>query len=468
MVIVGISLLATGGLVFVVDGDILSQGGFLTMSQDVGDVNITVSHVEGKTYSVLLEYKVSSSEYEGVYTFNCSIGGKFIKSVDKYVGSAGYGYSSISVTYDGYKTGELTVEVTAVSSMGSLEPPATATINVGSTEPTYYDLTVNSETGGTTSPSGTKSYEEGTSVNVTATANSGYQFDGWSGASSSTSSSIDVKMDSDKTLTAQFSEVQQPTEYYLTTETEGMGSVSAEGSNPYDEGAYIQVEADPDSGWKFDRWEGDISGTSNPTFVTMDSDKTVRAVFVEEQVETYSLSTTVYSGQGSVSVFPEKSEYGSGDEVTLTAEPDEGYVFKEWRGDATGSSNPITITMNSDRSVSAVFESEQPDKVTLTMRSSPVEGGTVSMLQANEIQVTKGKEVTIQAYSNEGYSFDQWSGDVEGESKSVNVIMDSDKEVIANFAEEKGIVGMMIANVHYLLMILGSVILVGGIVKISR
>jgi uncharacterized repeat protein (TIGR02543 family) len=48
------------------------------------------------------------------------------------------------------------------------------------------------------------SYTSGASVTVTATPYSGYSFTGWSGASSSTSSSVTVTMSGNKTLTANF------------------------------------------------------------------------------------------------------------------------------------------------------------------------------------------------------------------------------------------------------------------------
>jgi uncharacterized repeat protein (TIGR02543 family) len=41
--------------------------------------------------------------------------------------------------------------------------------------------------------------------------------------------------------------------------------------------------------------------------------------------------------------------------VTLTATPDTGYVFSGWSGDLTGSVNPATITMSSNRVVTATF-----------------------------------------------------------------------------------------------------------------
>jgi uncharacterized protein (TIGR02145 family)/uncharacterized repeat protein (TIGR02543 family) len=61
--------------------------------------------------------------------------------------------------------------------------------------------------GGTVSRNPDKTgYTSGEQVTVTATAASGYAFKGWSGASTSTGSSITVTMDGNKTLTANFME----------------------------------------------------------------------------------------------------------------------------------------------------------------------------------------------------------------------------------------------------------------------
>ena len=49
----------------------------------------------------------------------------------------------------------------------------------------------------------------------------------------------------------------------------------------YDEGAAVQVEAIPNSGYKFDHWEGSLSGTSPTAQLTMDESKKVIACFTE-------------------------------------------------------------------------------------------------------------------------------------------------------------------------------------------
>src|SRR5262249_39788871 len=48
--------------------------------------------------------------------------------------------------------------------------------------------------------------------------------------------------------------------------------------------------------------------------------------------------------------------YGSAVAVTLTATPDAGSMFVRWEGDATGTTNPVTVTMSASRSVRAVFD----------------------------------------------------------------------------------------------------------------
>ncbi len=62
------------------------------------------------------------------------------------------------------------------------------------------------------------------------------------------------------------------------------------------------------------------------------------------------------TGSGSVSCSPDNATYAEGTSVELTAEPESGWEFDSWSGDGvSGSDNPLTITMNSARSITAVF-----------------------------------------------------------------------------------------------------------------
>ncbi len=69
----------------------------------------------------------------------------------------------------------------------------------------------------------------------------------------------------------------------LTVQTSGQGSVSPN-SGAYPVGTKVSLKATANSDWNFDHWEGAFSGSSNPTAITMSSDKTVKAVFVSIQI----------------------------------------------------------------------------------------------------------------------------------------------------------------------------------------
>jgi hypothetical protein len=63
----------------------------------------------------------------------------------------------------------------------------------------------------------------------------------------------------------------------------------------------------------------------------------------------------ITQGNGTVIKSPDKVSYELGEIVTLQANPDPGYVFDHWSGDLAGVVNPITITMDSDKYVTAYF-----------------------------------------------------------------------------------------------------------------
>ena len=72
---------------------------------------------------------------------------------------------------------------------------------------------------------------------------------------------------------------------------------------------------------------------------------------------------------------PPGGTYDTGTSVQLTAVAAAGYRFDHWTGDLTGSTNPASISMTANRSVTAVFI----QTFTLTVQSSPVAGGSVTL-----------------------------------------------------------------------------------------
>lgn len=83
-----------------------------------------------------------------------------------------------------------------------------------------------------------------------------------------------------------------------------------------------------------------------------ESDKSL-LVSVTTLVDKYELNTMAVNG--SITRSPNQAMYQSGETVTLTATPNAGYVFSSWSGDVAGIINPVKITMNARKKVSAIF-----------------------------------------------------------------------------------------------------------------
>ncbi len=143
----------------------------------------------------------------------------------------------------------------------------------------------------------------------------------------------------------------------LTSEVSGSGSINPSGGT-YKKNNMVTIEAIADSGWHFDHWEGDLSGSDNPTTIRMTSDKHVIAFFTEDTVPgEYTLTSSII-GNGSISFDPSGGIYPEDTSVQLQANPAAGWEFSFWEGDLTGSANPATITMDTNKQVTAHFTEE--------------------------------------------------------------------------------------------------------------
>jgi hypothetical protein len=68
----------------------------------------------------------------------------------------------------------------------------------------------------------------------------------------------------------------------LTVNVNGQGAVDLDPpGGTYSSGTWVQLAASADTGWSFDHWEGNLSGSNNPESILMDGDKLVTAVFLQ-------------------------------------------------------------------------------------------------------------------------------------------------------------------------------------------
>jgi uncharacterized protein (TIGR02145 family)/uncharacterized repeat protein (TIGR02543 family) len=66
-------------------------------------------------------------------------------------------------------------------------------------------------------------------------------------------------------------------------------------------------------------------------------------------------SLVIISTNGTVSKSPNQNSYPFGANVQLIATPNNGYLFSGWSGDASGSTNPLSVTMNSNKNITANY-----------------------------------------------------------------------------------------------------------------
>ena len=123
-------------------------------------------------------------------------------------------------------------------------------------------------------------YKSGTVVTLTAIADSGSTFTGWSGDVGGAENPLQLVMDGDKIVTANFV---GPAEYRLAIWKVGSGRVILDPPGGlYTEGTVVTLLAVPDSGWAFKNWGGALNSTNNPEKLVMDGDKSVIVTFMQQ------------------------------------------------------------------------------------------------------------------------------------------------------------------------------------------
>jgi len=284
-----------------------------------------------------------------------------------------------------------------------------------------YTLTVNTTGNGSvdTNPD-QATYHYGDVAALTATADPGWTFTGWSGDLGGTDNPANLVMDANKTVTATFT----ADEYTLTVNVVGDGSVGKDPDQTtylYNDVAALTATADP--GWAFAGWSGDLGGTDNPANLVMDGNKTVTATFT---VEEYSLTMNVV-GDGAVSKDPDQVTYLYGDVVELTATANLGSGFVGWSGDLDGTDNPANLVMDGNKTVTAHFALDS-----ITLKYAAGAGGSLSGITEQTVQYGQSGSA-VMAIPDTGYHFVEWSdGSTDNPRTDTNVTANVD--VTASFA----------------------------------
>jgi len=305
---------------------------------------------------------------------------------------------------------------TTVSITGNMAVTATFTQD-------DYTLIVNTDGNGTVEANPDQTtYVYGDVVTLTAIADPGWTFGAWSGDASGTALSTTVTITGDMSVTATFTQ----DDYTLTLNADGNGTVDADpDQTTYIYGDVVTLTAIANPGWTFDAWSGDASGTALSTTVTITGNMAVTATFTQDG---YSLDVDTV-GNGSVGMDPVQGSYAYNQVVTLTATADPGWTFASWSGDASGSDNPLQITIQGDTLITATFTQ---NAYALTVNISG--NGTV-VADPDQPSYAYGDVVTLTATADPGWAFDGWSGDASGSDNPLQVTIVDDTTITATFVE---------------------------------
>ncbi len=245
-------------------------------------------------------------------------------------------------------------------------------------------------------------------MTLTATADPGYTFTGWTGDASGTTSPFVLEMNGDKAVSATYTQDQ-----YTLTVTSAHGPVTKEPNQAtYTHGTDVTLTMGAiDPGWTFTGWDYAGCTGTGPCTVTMNANTTVTANFTQDA---YTLEITIV-GSGSVTTIPDQLTYTYGTPVELTAVPDPGHYFTGWEGDLGGSDNPATITIYGNSFVSATFEPIPPTCYALTLTHTGSGSDPVADL-ANSIGCAAGKYIEGEilqlsgADPEDGWEISGWTG----------------------------------------------------------
>jgi uncharacterized repeat protein (TIGR02543 family) len=113
---------------------------------------------------------------------------------------------------------------------------------------------------------------------------------------------------------------------------------------------------------------------------------------------------TVNATNGTVAKNPDQSSYIHGTSVQLTATPLTGYIFTGWSGNISGSTNPITISTDSNMTITATFAIN-----TYSLSVNAGTGGSISTPASSPATVNHGAITAITAVPQTGYTFAKWT-----------------------------------------------------------
>jgi hypothetical protein len=281
---------------------------------------------------------------------------------------------------------------------------------------------------GTGTASGAGTYNCNSSVTVTASPASGYNFANWTinGVVVSSSPSYTFTATANQTCVANFTPV--PCNDTISTSISPAGSGTASGAGTYTCNSGVTVTASPASGYNFANWtvNGSVVSTSTSYTFTATGNQTLVANFTAVPCTDTITTSASPAGAGTTSGGGTVSCNSS---VTVTTSPTSGYTFANWtvNGTVVSTSASYTFTATANQTCVANFTCVD----TITTSVSPAGAGTAS----GGGTVGCNSSVTVTASPASGYTFANWTvnGTVVSTSASYTFSATASQTCVANF-----------------------------------
>jgi hypothetical protein len=142
---------------------------------------------------------------------------------------------------------------------------------------------------------------------------------------------------------------------------------------------------------------------------------------------THTLSITV-NGSGTVSRNPTNAVYPNGAVVILTANAANGWMFAGWSGSVSEGLNPLNLTMDADKVITATFAPIPIYEVTVGVSGQ----GSVTPPSASYLSNTL---VTLSATPADGWIFGQWTGDLTSTANPLAFRLTDNQNITAVFGQ---------------------------------
>jgi len=232
--------------------------------------------------------------------------------------------------------------------------------------------------------------------------------------------------------------------YQLNTSTDPIEAGSVTPSDgEYEEGEQVELTATANEHWVFDRWQGDHTGNSNPTSITIDADTEITALFTKKE---YPLTIDI-EGEGTVServVQAKSTDYPHDTTIELTANPVDDWVFLSWSGELEGNENPQSITIEGEVSVTASFESID------NLLTIDTDGdGVVDVVQISSRDNPSRSEVQLFAKPSQEWEFAEWQGDLSGNENPTTIKLHSQLSINAYFITLPSVSTVEVDNIKF-------------------